>query len=266
MGGGPAGAATSYWLAEAGHDVVMVEKKVFPREKTCGDGLTPRAVRQLEDMGLTEQLRDYHRYDGLRAVAHGITLDLTCDVDLRDASGRPLSGARVTAVLQDEPVNGKGDGNTAPDAEGVGASTLRLRAERAGPGDGRIYEVQLSATDADGNPVQHTLTIGIPLNRTPVAVKIALLTAGAIPTIGVSPAPIGATSSRLTITTSILGVSLNRGTRYCQKCGFVIRPLSNSSASYSAPPRPITIEPSIWFLRCSGLMIAPHSNPPEGYP
>jgi geranylgeranyl reductase family protein len=64
-------------LAEAGHDVVMVEKKVFPREKTCGDGLTPRAVRQLEDMGLTEQLRDYHRYDGLRAVAHGITLDLT---------------------------------------------------------------------------------------------------------------------------------------------------------------------------------------------
>jgi geranylgeranyl reductase family protein len=76
VGGGPAGAATAYWLAEAGHDVVVVEKKVFPREKTCGDGLTPRAVHQLHEMGLAEKLADFHRYDGLRAVAHGITLEM----------------------------------------------------------------------------------------------------------------------------------------------------------------------------------------------
>jgi menaquinone-9 beta-reductase len=76
VGAGPAGAATAYWLAEAGHDVVVVEKKLFPREKTCGDGLTPRAVYQLTEMGLAEQLADHHRYDGLRAVAHGITLEL----------------------------------------------------------------------------------------------------------------------------------------------------------------------------------------------
>ena len=41
VGGGPAGAAAAYWLAEAGHRVLVVEKKRFPREKTCGDGLTP---------------------------------------------------------------------------------------------------------------------------------------------------------------------------------------------------------------------------------
>ncbi len=76
IGGGPAGSATGYWLAEAGHDVLVVEKKHFPREKTCGDGLTPRAVRQLQDMGLGDRLEDYHRFDGLRAVAHGITLEL----------------------------------------------------------------------------------------------------------------------------------------------------------------------------------------------
>lgn len=76
VGGGPAGSATALWLAEAGHDVVVVEKKHYPREKTCGDGLTPRAVRQLHDMGLAERLEDYHRYDGLRAVAHGVTLEL----------------------------------------------------------------------------------------------------------------------------------------------------------------------------------------------
>lgn len=76
VGGGPAGAAASYWLAEAGHDVVCVERKQFPREKTCGDGLTPRAVKQLTDMGLYDRLGDYHRFDGLRAVAHDITLEL----------------------------------------------------------------------------------------------------------------------------------------------------------------------------------------------
>jgi geranylgeranyl reductase family protein len=76
VGGGPSGAATAYWLAEAGHDVVVVERKTFPREKTCGDGLTPRAVKQLTDMGLAPRLDDFHRYDGLRAVAHGISLEL----------------------------------------------------------------------------------------------------------------------------------------------------------------------------------------------
>ena len=54
IGGGPAGSATAYWAARAGLDVAVLEKKVFPREKTCGDGLTPRAVHQLDDMGLTE--------------------------------------------------------------------------------------------------------------------------------------------------------------------------------------------------------------------
>ncbi|MBW3627329.1 MAG: geranylgeranyl reductase family protein [Actinobacteria bacterium] len=77
VGGGPAGAATAYWLAEAGHDVLVVERKTFPRDKTCGDGLTPRAVRQLADMGLEDRLAaDHHRFDGLRAVAHGVTLEL----------------------------------------------------------------------------------------------------------------------------------------------------------------------------------------------
>ena len=76
VGAGPAGAAAAYWLAERGHSVLVVEKKQFPREKTCGDGLTPRAVRQLSDMGLAGALTEFHRYEGLRSMAHGITLEL----------------------------------------------------------------------------------------------------------------------------------------------------------------------------------------------
>ena len=77
VGAGPAGAATADWLADRGHDVLVVDKKRFPREKTCGDGLTPRAVTQLRAMGLEEKIAaNHHRYDGLRCIAHGITLEM----------------------------------------------------------------------------------------------------------------------------------------------------------------------------------------------
>ena len=77
IGCGPAGAAASYWLAEAGYDVVTLERKHFPREKTCGDGLTPRSVRQLLDMGLGDALAAHHRFQGLRALAYGKELLLS---------------------------------------------------------------------------------------------------------------------------------------------------------------------------------------------
>jgi geranylgeranyl reductase family protein len=77
VGGGPAGAAAGFWLAKAGHDVCVLERKAFPRDKTCGDGLTPRAVHQLREMGLEPAIAArHHRHDGLRAEAHGITLEL----------------------------------------------------------------------------------------------------------------------------------------------------------------------------------------------
>ena len=76
VGGGPSGSACAYWLADAGWDVVLVEKKHFPREKTCGDGLTPRSVRQLNDMGLAGALAGAHRFDGLRACAYGRTIEM----------------------------------------------------------------------------------------------------------------------------------------------------------------------------------------------
>ena len=76
IGGGPAGASAAYWLARYGHDVTIVERKSFPREKTCGDGLTPRAVHQLNEMGLGDQLARFHRYNGLRATGMGRQLEL----------------------------------------------------------------------------------------------------------------------------------------------------------------------------------------------
>ncbi|MFH8384569.1 geranylgeranyl reductase family protein [Kitasatospora sp. NPDC018058] len=52
VGAGPAGSTAAYHLARTGLDVLLLEKSAFPREKVCGDGLTPRTVKQLVDMGV----------------------------------------------------------------------------------------------------------------------------------------------------------------------------------------------------------------------
>lgn len=77
VGGGPSGSACAYWLANAGWSVCLIEKKDFPREKTCGDGLTPRSVYQLQSMGLEPAVAaNGHRYNGLRAFGFGASLEM----------------------------------------------------------------------------------------------------------------------------------------------------------------------------------------------
>ena len=86
IGAGPSGASCAYWLAKEGHDVVLLERKSFPREKTCGDGLTPRSVRQLQDMGLGPELLAWHRYEGLRSHGFGRTIEMSWP-SVRDLPG-----------------------------------------------------------------------------------------------------------------------------------------------------------------------------------
>ena len=77
VGAGPAGSATAHRLASAGRDVLLLEKAAFPRDKVCGDGLTPRAVRSLIDMGvdISPEL-GWARNNGLRIIANGRTYEL----------------------------------------------------------------------------------------------------------------------------------------------------------------------------------------------
>ncbi len=77
VGAGPAGSSAAYWLATAGLDVVLLEKATFPREKVCGDGLTPRGTRALVDMGIdvSEDAGWLHNR-GLRVIGGGLRLHL----------------------------------------------------------------------------------------------------------------------------------------------------------------------------------------------
>ena len=77
VGAGPAGSTTAYHLAQAGLDVLLLEKTAFPREKICGDGLTPRAVTQLVRMGVDTSVDNGWLHNrGLRIMAGGVQLEL----------------------------------------------------------------------------------------------------------------------------------------------------------------------------------------------
>ena len=74
VGAGPAGSAAAAWAARAGLDTVLADAAVFPRDKTCGDGLTPRAIGELERLGLGDWVRAHTVNHGLRAHGFGQTL------------------------------------------------------------------------------------------------------------------------------------------------------------------------------------------------
>lgn len=76
VGAGPAGSAAAAWSARAGLDTVLVDAQVFPRDKTCGDGLTPRAIGEMQRLGLEDWLRAHTVNHGLRAHGFGQTLHL----------------------------------------------------------------------------------------------------------------------------------------------------------------------------------------------
>jgi geranylgeranyl reductase family protein len=93
VGGGPSGSSCALWLARAGWSVALIEKKEFPREKTCGDGLTPRSVRQLADMGLEKSVADHgHRFSGLRAFGFGASVE----INWPDVENFPNYGYTIT--------------------------------------------------------------------------------------------------------------------------------------------------------------------------
>jgi geranylgeranyl reductase family protein len=99
VGAGPGGSAAAYHMARHGLRVLLLEKTEFPREKVCGDGLTPRAVRQLVRMGVdTSEKAGWLQNKGLRVIGGGVRLEL----DWPDLASFPSYGLVRTRLDFDD--------------------------------------------------------------------------------------------------------------------------------------------------------------------
>ena len=92
VGAGPGGSATAAYLANHGLDVALIEKATFPRDKICGDGLTPRAVKELIRLGI--DTTGWARTRGLRILGGGHTLTLDWPVAVELCPARLVSDER----------------------------------------------------------------------------------------------------------------------------------------------------------------------------
>lgn len=144
VGAGPAGSTAAYHLASAGLDVLLLEKTSFPREKVCGDGLTPRGVRSLVSMGIRHDGPGWISNKGLRIIGGGVRLQLPWP----DLAAYPDYGLVRTRWDFDEIL--------AQAAERAGARLLE-RTSVTGPvideGTGHIEGV--TATTPDGGPATY---------------------------------------------------------------------------------------------------------------
>jgi geranylgeranyl reductase family protein len=76
VGAGPAGSAAAAWAARTGREVLVIDAAEFPRDKACGDGLTPRAVEELDRLGLADWLDGRVRHHGLRMAGFGSSVQV----------------------------------------------------------------------------------------------------------------------------------------------------------------------------------------------
>jgi hypothetical protein len=96
-------------------------------------------------------------------------VDIVIEANASDESGLPVT---LTAqVKSNEPIDGLGDGDTAPDwaelqiDQGTGTITLQLRAERSGSDNGRIYTITITATDDSSNSSTADVEIIVPHDK-----------------------------------------------------------------------------------------------------
>ncbi len=142
VGAGPGGSSAAYHLANLGHKVIVLEKATFPRDKVCGDGLTPGAVRELIRMGVPMDPADgWMRNKGLRVIGGGHEIHLPWP----ETASYPNYGMAKARMSLDETL--------ARHAQAAGAE-LREGTTVTAPilsNSGRIVGVKARSQNSDGS-------------------------------------------------------------------------------------------------------------------
>ncbi|MBO0801968.1 MAG: geranylgeranyl reductase family protein [Nocardiopsaceae bacterium] len=171
VGAGPSGAATAYYLAQAGLSVLVLEKARFPRAKVCGDGLTPRAVKALIGMGVdVSPEAGWLRNKGLRVIGAGMRLELPWpELDAYPGYGlvRPRSSLDEILIRRAQAAGAKvieGVTVTGPVLDDNGVITGVRAREGSGNGNDldaeRIYAASVIVA-ADGNSSRLAVAMGL---------------------------------------------------------------------------------------------------------
>jgi len=144
VGAGPGGSTAAFHLARHGLNVLVLEKTEFPREKVCGDGLTPRAVKQLVKMGIdTSEKSGWLHNKGLRVIGGGIRMEL----DWPDLATYPDYGLTRTRLDFDQLL--------AERAVEAGARLTTNTTVTGGLLDDSGRVVGVKGTGPDGEPVEY---------------------------------------------------------------------------------------------------------------
>ena len=167
VGAGPAGSTTAYYLAQAGIDVLLLEKSRFPREKVCGDGLTPRGVRALIAMGVSVSEQDgWVRNKGLRVIGAGRRLEMAWP-ELSSYPGyglvRPRTDFDEILARRAEQAGAKlveGLTVTGPVLDERTGRITGVTARPEGAGDERAYSARVIVA-ADGNSSRLSVAMGL---------------------------------------------------------------------------------------------------------
>jgi geranylgeranyl reductase family protein len=143
VGAGPAGSAAAAWAARAGLDVVLADAATFPRDKTCGDGLTPRAIGEMQKLGLEDWLRAHTVNEGLRAHGFGQTLLLPWP-----GGSLPDWGSAVARTELDDHLRTVAITSGAHAIDGARAVGVRREGERVAAVEFRGSQARTSITES----------------------------------------------------------------------------------------------------------------------
>ena len=163
VGAGPGGSATAAHLARAGVKTLLLEKTEFPREKVCGDGLTPRAVKELLALDIDLTTQGWIKNKGLRIIGGGHRLELPWpELSVFPDYGLVRTRADLDQILAQKAVAVGADLRESTSATGpvmeqdriVGVTTKNAAGEE------RTYRAPIVVA-ADGNSSRLSLSMGL---------------------------------------------------------------------------------------------------------
>ena len=152
VGAGPGGASAAIHLARLGRDALLVDGAEFPRDKACGDGLTPRAVAELQTLKLDHILEGAPVNNGLRGHGFGKSLVLPWNGPHLPKHGSAIARTVLDNSLRDAALDAGAvglDGHRAVDVELTGGR-LTAVVLRSSTGTTRVEANHVVVADGDG--------------------------------------------------------------------------------------------------------------------